>query len=61
MYPAKLSAIVEGERKTFHDTNRLKRPTGNIEAILWTKERINIDIYYRKKTNEAIIIVTQSD
>lgn len=46
LYPAKLPVIVAGERKTSHDTNKLKAPTttkpvhtGILETILRTEER----------------------
>ena len=39
LYPPKLSAIVEGERQTFHDTNRVLQRI--LKAIIWTEKRNN--------------------
>lgn len=39
LYPPKLSAIVEGERQTFHETNMVLQRI--LKAIIWTEERNN--------------------
>lgn len=39
LYPPKLSAIVEGEKQTFHDTNRAIQRI--LQAIIWAEERNN--------------------
>ena len=61
LYPAKMSIIVEGERKIFHDINKMieympRKPTHEkiLEAIQRTEEGSNYPQALERETNKNI-------